>query len=176
MTWSMRVLAVMLLAGSGIAFADGGGTFTVKGKTMVLKSAYAYSRPDPTDATKQTTVIVFSERLLDAAKINAAADRVDALMHATDDRLSDKEEKPANVDLWIAQDDPKFPVQQIGFEVPGRSASASTGTDNYTLQLKRNDGKRIEGTFKSTKDAAKTAERGGYFDLNFALDVVPGKK
>ena len=176
---TVRAFSAVLLVVSGIAVADGGGSFTVKGKTTVLKSAYAYSRPDPFDASKQTTVIVFSERVMDTAKINAATDRVTALSHATDDFVAGQEHRSAAVEIYIARDDPKFPVQQIGFDLPGLSSSASTGPDNYTLQLKRNDGKRIEGTLKSTKEAAKTADHGGFFDLQFALDVAsttPGPK
>lgn len=165
-------LTAILLATCGIAFADGGGTFTVKGKTFVLKSAYAYSRPDPFDHSKQSTVIAFSERLIDAKKIDAATDRLDALSHAMNDFVPDKEVKPASVEVMIARDDKEFPIQQIGFELPGLSSSASVGADRYKLELKRNDGKRIEGTLHSTKEAAKTAEHGGYFDLHFALDVA----
>jgi hypothetical protein len=53
------------------------------------------------------------------------------------------------------------------------------GAGKYKLELKRNDDKRIEGTLHSTKEADKTAEHGGYFDLHFALDVaraLPGQK
>jgi hypothetical protein len=53
------------------------------------------------------------------------------------------------------------------------------GAGKYKLDLKRNDDKRVEGTLHSTKEADKTAEHGGYFDLHFALDVaraLPGQK
>jgi hypothetical protein len=172
MMWTARACSIILLAVSGIAVAAGGGTFTVMGTTTALMSAYAYSRPDPFDASKQTTVIVFSERELDTAKINAATDRVSALSHATDDLTAGQEHRSAAVEIFIARDDPRHPVQQIGFDLPGLSSSASTGPDNYTLQLKRNDGMRIEGTFKSTKESAKNAEHGGFFDLHFELDVA----
>lgn len=165
-------LTATLLATCGIAFADGGGTFTVKGKTTVLKSAYAYSRPDPLDHSKQSTVIAFSERLIDAKQIDAAQDRPDALSHAMNDYVPDKEMKPASVEIIIARDDPQSPIQQIGYEMPGLSSSASVVADKYKLTLKRNDAGRIEGTLHSTKEADKTAEHGGYFDLHFALDVA----
>ena len=165
-------LTAALLVACGIAFAEGGGTFTVKGKTTVLKSAYAYSRPDPFDQSKQSTVIAFSERLIDAKAIDAAGDRMAALSHAMNDYLPDKENRPASVEIMIARSDPQFPIQQIGFELPGRSSSASVGAEKFKLVLKRNDAKRIEGTLLSTKEADKTAERGGYFDLHFALDVA----
>ena len=173
MTWATRAFPVVLLA-VGIAVADGGGTFTVKGKTTNLKSAYAYSCPDPFDQAKQSTVIVFSERVIDTAKIDAATDRKGALAHAVNEFDMGKEERPANVEIYIARNDPGFPVQQIGFELPGLSSSASVGADRYALHLKRNDAKRIEGTLLSTKEAAKTAEHGGFFDLHFALDVHEG--
>jgi hypothetical protein len=80
--YAKLALTAALLATCGIAFADGGGTFTVKGKTIALKSAYAYSRPDPFDHSKQSTVIAFSERLIDAKQIDAAKDRPNALSHA----------------------------------------------------------------------------------------------
>ncbi|MFI5197405.1 MAG: hypothetical protein ACHQJD_02200 [Thermoanaerobaculia bacterium] len=151
----------------------------MKGKTFALKSAYAYSRPDPFDHSRQSTVIAFSERLIDAKQIDAAKDRFGALSHAMNDYVPDKEERPASVEIIIARDDPQFPIQQIGYELPGLSSSASVGAGKYKLDLKRNDGKRIEGTLRSTKEADKTAEHGGYFDLHFALDVAsarPGQK
>ena len=117
-------------------------------------------------------MIAFSERLIDSKKIDAAEDRRDALSHAMNDYDSDKEVKPASVEIMIARDDKQFPVQQIGFDLPGLSSSASVGSDLYKLTLTRNDGKRIEGTLHSTKEAAKTAEHGGYFDLHFVLDVA----
>ena len=172
-------LTAILLATCGMAFADGGGTFTVKGKTFVLKSAYAYSRPDPFDHSKQSTVILFSERLIDAKKLDSATDRGSALDHVIFDHLPDKDERAGSVEIMIGRDDAKFPIQQIGYTIPNENSSASLGADRYKLVLKRNDAKRIEGTLLSTKDAAKTAEFGGYFDLHFALDVAdaqPAKK
>jgi len=53
-------------------------------------------------------------------------------------------------------------------------SSFAIGTDNYTLDLKVNDGKRIEGTLRSTHDAEKTDDHGHWFDLHFALDVASG--
>ena len=165
-------LTTILLATCGTAFADGGGTFTVQGKTFVLKSAYAYSRPDPFDPSKQSTVILFSERLIDAKKIDSATDRGSALDHIVFDHLPDKDERPGSVEIMIARDDAQRPIQQIGYTIPDKASSASVGSDFYKLVLKRNDAKRIEGTLVSTKEAAKTAEHGGYFDLHFALDVA----
>ncbi len=171
MKYATLALTATLLATCATALADGGGTFTVKGKTTVLKSAYAYSRPDPFDRSKQSTVIAFSERLMDAKQISAAKDILDALSHAMNDH-SGTEEKPASVEVIVARNDPDSPVQQIGFELPGLSSSASVGAGRYKLDLKRNDARRIEGTLRSTKEADKTADHGGYFDLHFALDVV----
>lgn len=172
MRWVRLALTVAVLATCGTALADGGGTFTVKGKTIVLKSAYAYSRPDPFDHSKRSTVIAFSVRLIDAKQIDAAEDRPAALAHAMNDYDPDKEERPASVEIIIARNDPQSPIQEIDYEMPGLSSSASAGADHYKLDLKRNDDKRIEGTIHSTKEADKTAEHGGYFDLHFALDVA----
>jgi hypothetical protein len=171
MNSARAALAAILFTTSAIALADGGGTFTVKGKTVALKSAYAYSRPDPLDGSKQSTVIAFSERLIDAKKISAAKDIPDALSHAMND-YSGAEEKPASVEVIISRNDPDSPVQQIGFDLPGLSSSASVGAGRYKLDLKRNDAKRIEGTLRTTREADKTSEHGGYFDLHFALDVA----
>ena len=166
------VLTAILLATCGTAFADGGGTFTVQGKTFVLKSAYAYARPDPFDPSKQSTVILFSEKLIDAKKIDSATDRGSALDQVIFDHLPGKDERSGSVEITIARDDAERPIQQIGFTTPDKNSSASVGSDLYKLVLKHNDAKRIEGTLISTKEAAKTAEHGGYFDLHFALDVA----
>jgi hypothetical protein len=165
-------LTAILLATCGTAFADGGGTFIVKGKTYLLKSAYAYSRPDPFSPSKQSTVILFSEILIDTKKVDSATDRGSALSHIMSDHLPDKDERAGSVEIMIARDDAQFPLQQIGYTIPNEDSSASVGADRYKLVLKRNDAKRIEGTLVSTKEAAKTAEHGGYFDLHFALDVA----
>ena len=166
------VLAATLLGTCAMACADGGGTFTVQGKTIALKDAYAYSRPDPFDHSKQTTLIAFSTRLIDKKQIDAAQDHAGALSDAMNLYFPDKEERPSSVEIMIARNDPESPIQQISYSTPDRSSSASTGSGNYKLELKSNDGKRIEGTLHSTKEAAKTAEHGGYFDLHFALDVA----
>jgi hypothetical protein len=172
MKYATLLLTATLLATSATAFADGGGKLTVKGKTTQLKSAYAYSGPDPFDPSKQSTVIAFSERLIDARQIDASKDLLGALSHAMNDYSPEKEERPASVEVVIARSDPDSPVQQIGFELPGLSSSASVGAGRYKLDLQRNDALRIEGTLRSTKEADKTAEHGGSFDLHFELDVA----
>lgn len=172
MRFAKLALTAILLGTCAMACADGGGTFTVQGKTTALKDAYAYSRPDPFDHSKQSTVIAFSTRLIDKKQIDAAQDHAGALSDVMNAYFPGKEEMPSSVEITIARNDPESPIQQIGYSTPDRSSSASTGSDNYKLDLKRNDGKRIEGTLHSTKEAAKTAEHGGYFDLHFALDVA----
>jgi hypothetical protein len=165
------ILAATLSLTCGSAIADGSGALVVGGKTFALKSAYAYSRPDPFDESKQSTVIAFSERVLDTKKIDGAGDRRSALSDAMDAYFPDKEERPANVEVMIARADATRPVQQVAYTIPGLSSSASVGAGKYKLDLKRNDDQRIEGTLRSANEADKTAEHGGYYELEFALDV-----
>ncbi|MEO6323463.1 MAG: hypothetical protein ABIT01_10405 [Thermoanaerobaculia bacterium] len=165
------VLAAILVVPSGLALADGGGSFTVKGTTYPLKSAYAYSAPDPFDHSKQSTVIVFSERVIDVKKVGAGSDPLDALDHAVQDRSGD-EKRPNRVEVMIARDDPKSPVQQIGYQTDQVTSSASVGSGRYQLVLKKNDAGRIEGTLRTTNAKDKTSEFGAYVDLHFALDLT----
>jgi hypothetical protein len=51
---------------------------------------------------------------------------------------------------------------------------SQSGSGWYKLVFTRNDGKRIEGTFRSTDEKEKKdLEHGYYYDLKFAVDV-PG--
>jgi hypothetical protein len=163
------VAAAMLVLSISPAWAEGGGSITYKGKTYPLAGAYAYSHPDPFDKSKTATEIDFSSKSIDAKAINAAGDRREALNKITDAYFPDKEERPTKVELQISRG-ATGEVQQLGFSVPGTSLSGSG--KKVKVELKRNDAQRIEGTLKSLNVADKNSEFGGYFELNFALDVA----
>jgi hypothetical protein len=158
-------LAATLLVACGVAFADGGGTFTYQGKTTELKGAYAYSTSNPFDASKPWTKIEFSDQAIDTKQIDAAKDRSYALMKALHGQGQTSVAITISTDL-------KFPIKQVNYQMPGESMSGNMGADQYKLELTRNDGERIEGTFRSTKEADKTTQSMGYYDLHFALDVA----
>ncbi|MEO7934827.1 MAG: hypothetical protein ABIR27_01065, partial [Dokdonella sp.] len=76
---SLRYLPLGLALVSALAHADGSGTLYNDGKTIALKSAYAYRMPDPFDKSKQITRIVFADKMIDAAALNESSDRDDAI-------------------------------------------------------------------------------------------------
>lgn len=162
--------SILLLASTG-AWADGGGSFIVKGKAFELKSAYAQTCPDPFDSSRSSTMIAFSSRPFDDHQIATAEDPAGALsaaLHA----FSSGEERPTKVQITLSREKPESPVQLISYTIPGLSSQASAR--NLTVELKHNDGKRVEGTLRSNDEAAKTAKfGGGFFELHFALDVHP---
>ena len=66
--------------------------------------------------------------------------------------------------------DPDGSVQNVNTHV-GDTSGSQSGSGWYTLTLKHNDDKRIEGSFHSNDEADKKSGR--YYDLRFALDL-PG--
>ena len=172
---SRLAIAAMLLAASATAVADGGGSLVVKGKTYTLKSAYAYSRPDTFEPQKQETVIGFSERVLDARKIDEAADRRAMLQDLMYSYVPQNEERPVGVELKLPRARPDNPITAIKFTVRNESGQASARADRYEFVITRNDDTRIEGTLRSKVESEKTADFGAWVDLHFALDVKPAK-
>lgn len=170
---SQWVLAAILLVVFGAAWADGGGTIYRNGTATALTSAYAYAAPDLFDASKPAVVVVLSDQAIDAAAYDAAADRARAF-----DRYLfwDSASKATSVMLTIsAGKDAR--VEQVNLSVlsgEGLHSSGSMGANFYTLELKSNDGKRIEGSLRSTHESEKTDKNGTYYDLHFALDVASG--
>lgn len=161
----------ILLATSASAWAGGGGSFIVKGKAFALQSAYAQTCPDPFDSSKQSTVIDFSGKAFDDQQIATADDPASALARALN-AFASGEDRPAKVRVILARANPASPVQDISYSIPGLSSQASAR--NLTVELKHNDGKRVEGSLRSSDEAAKTARfGGGFFELDFALDVHP---
>lgn len=174
MSLSRSFLFVPLLAAVTAANADGASSFTIRNQEFVLKSAYARSCPDPFDASKQSTEILFSGRAFDEKAIAASDDPAAALDAALDQYFPDKENRPTKVEIIIARAPADGPILSIDYSIPGESSSASVNSARYTIDLKRHDDSRIEGSVRSKDAADKNARFGGYFDLKFALDVHPG--
>lgn len=159
MNTAMRILPIGFMMATGLALAEGSGTFHVDGRAIELKHAYAYRVADPFEEGQQITRIVFADRAIDAAALADAADRDDAI----DEQLRDA----TRVDLNIEADGS---VQNINTRV-GDTSGSQSGSGWYTLDLERNDAQRVEGRFHSNDEEDKVSGR--YYDLTFALDL-PG--
>ncbi|MGN6519165.1 MAG: hypothetical protein ACTHK2_07055 [Dokdonella sp.] len=155
----LRLLPAGLAFASGLAFADGSCTLYNDGKAIALKHAYAYRMPDPFDKGKQITRIVFADRPIDAAALADASDR--------DSAIDDQLHEATRVDLNLEADGS---VQNVNTHI-GYSSGSQSGSGWYTVSLKRNDDKRVEGSFRSNDEEDKKSGR--YYDLAFALDL-PG--
>lgn len=155
----LRLCPFAFAFAGGLALADGSGTFYTDGEAIALKGAYAYRMPDPFDKGKQITRIVFADRPIDAQALKDATDR--------DDAIDDLLRGAVRVDLNIEADGS---VQNVNTHV-GNTSGSQSGSGWYTVSLKRNDGQRVEGTFRSNDEGDK--QSGRYYDLAFALDL-PG--
>ena len=159
MNTMLRLLSAGLAFASGLAFADGSGTLYNDGKAIALKHAYAYRMPDPFDKGKQITRIVFADKPIDSASLADASDR--------DSAVDDQLREATRVDLNLEADGS---VQNVNTHI-GYSSGSQSGSGWYTVSLKRNDDKRVEGSFRSNDEEDKKSGR--YYDLAFALDL-PG--
>jgi hypothetical protein len=157
MRHALRCLPLGFALASGLVFADGSGTFYNEGKPIVLKSAYAYRMSDPFDKGKSITRVVFADKAIDTAALKEANDRDDAI----DAQLRGS----TRVDLNLDADGH---VQNVNTRV-GDTAGSQSGSGWYTLTLKHNDDKRVEGSFRTNDEADKKS--GHYYDLDFALDL-----
>lgn len=155
----LRLSALGLALASGLVLADGSGTLYNDGKAIALKHAYAYRMPDPFDRTKQITRVVFADKPIDAAALADASDR--------DGAIDDQLREATRVDLNLEADGS---VQNVNTHV-GYSSGSQSGSGWYTASIKRNDDKRVEGSFRSNDEGDKKSGR--YYDLAFALDL-PG--
>lgn len=156
---SILVAAALSLLAYADAYAAGSGEVTKGGKTTKLTNAYAFRGADHFDATKMLTIVVFSTEPVDTAKVNGAEDHVSELESQLDHK------RATYVELEIAADGS---VEQLGYHAPGSSTS---GSSMDRPQLKRNDDRRIEGTFRTTDEKKKISGFGAYYDLKFALDI-----
>jgi hypothetical protein len=156
----LRILPLALALASGLASADGSGTLYQEGKQTALISAYAFRAPDPFDKSKEITTVVFADKPIDAAAVNAAADRGEAVT----DQLRQKD--ATRVELNLESDGS---VENVNINSPGSSGSQS-GSGWYTIKLVHNDAKRLEGTFRSNDE--KDKKDGRFYDLKFALNLA----
>ena len=159
MNTALRLLPLGFAIATGLALADGSGTFYDGGRAIELKGAYAYRVADPFEENEQITRIVFADRTIDAAALADAADR--------DEAIDDLLRGAVRVDLNLEADGT---VQNINTRV-GDTSGSQSGSGWYTLDLERNDSQRVEGRFRSNDEEDKASGR--YYDLAFALDL-PG--
>jgi len=162
------LLSAMLLTASATALADTGGTLYHNGTPVALTSGYAYIGPDHFDKSKQVLEITLSDVPIDAATIDAGKNRRDDLYTYLNRR------KASSVNLTLNPDNKDQPLAQISIAMDEYHSAGVMGGDFYKLDIKRNDGKRIEGTLRSTHEQDKTSKHDDYYDLNFALDVASG--
>jgi ketosteroid isomerase-like protein len=160
MKLSLNCSLAMLTLASSLAHADGSGTLYQDGKALTLVSAYAYRGPDPFDKTKEITTVVFSDKKIDAAAVNAAADRGEAV----EDQL--RRQNATRLELNIEDDGS---LQNVNV-VSGGSSGSQSGSGWYTMKLAHHDAKRVEGSFHTNDEADKKSGR--YYDLKFALDLA----
>lgn len=171
---SYWVVSALLLCLYGMARADSGGTVYREGAATKYLGAYAYAKPDLFDESKHAVVIVMLDGPIDAATFDAAPDRERALDHLLWDV-----DNGNTLKLTIGPDaDGKARVEQVNLYAKMNKKSKSTSTSMapgyYTLDLKVNDGKRIEGSLRSTHESEKTQKNGSFYDLHFALNVASG--
>lgn len=151
------LLPLLLALAPGMVLAAGSGTVYHDGQATALAHAYAYRTPDPFDKDKQITRIVFTDRAIDAAAVRDAGNR--------DDAIDEQLHGATRVDLNLEADGS---VQNVNTRIGDRIGTQS-GSGWYTLTLKRNDDKRVEGSFHSNDESEKKSGR--YYDLTFALDL-----
>ncbi|MBC6942943.1 MAG: hypothetical protein DWB45_09490 [Xanthomonadales bacterium] len=151
------LLPLLLALAPGMVLAAGSGTVYHDGQATALAHAYAYRTPDPFDKDKQITRIVFTDRAIDAAAVRDASNR--------DDAIDEQLHGATRVDLNLEADGS---VQNVNTRIGDRIGTQS-GSGWYTLTLKRNDDKRVEGSFHSNDESEKKSGR--YYDLTFALDL-----
>lgn len=162
------LLSAILLGASASAFADAGGKLYHNGNAIELKGAYAFASQSHFDKNQQTIILVLSDTPIDAASIDAASDRAEALRSYLDKR------KATSVKLELNTAAKDHPLEMIGLDMDAYHSSGSMGSDFYALDLKQADAKRIEGTFRSKHEADKTSKHDDYYDLHFALNVASG--
>jgi hypothetical protein len=156
---AFRLIPLVLAFAAGSASADGSGTFYSDGTAHALKSAYAFRMADPFDKGKQITRVVFSDRDIDAAALNDARDR--------DSAIGEQLRGATTIELNIEADGS---VQNVNSRL-GDTFGSQSGSGWYTLTLRHNDDRRVEGRFVSNDEADK--ESGRFYDLTFAFDL-PG--
>ena len=164
-------LTIGLFAACSTAYADGGGTLYIDGVATQLTSAYAYAAPDAFDDSKQMVVVVLSTAAIDAAAYDAAEDRAKAIRSTLG---FNTENKPTTVTLKIGPAKDK-PIRGVDVDIMAGEGEHFSGTwASYVLDLKQNDGKRIEGTFRTTDEKKPSGKYNDYYDLHFALHVASG--
>jgi len=169
------LFVAIALASGAPTHADGGGSFYTNGVALPMSTAYAYAGRDLFDESKPAVVIVMRDQPIDAAGYDAAPDREKAFK----DLLGNFKTKGSTLKLVIGTDkDGHTRVEGADMSYHGAHGfnlgSVAPSESFHTLDLKVNDGKRIEGTLRTTQESAKTDANGTYFDLHFALNVVSG--
>jgi YD repeat-containing protein len=162
------LLSAALLGFSASVLADTGGTLYHNGTPIPLTSGYAYLAPDHFDSSKQVLEITLSDIPIDAATIDAGKARREDLREYLRNHTA------KSVSLTLNPDNKDQPLAMIGIAMDGYMSSGSMGSSFYALDIKRNDGKRIEGSFRSTHEKDKTSKNDDYYDLHFALDIASG--
>jgi hypothetical protein len=147
---------------TGLASAAG-STYYDHGKPVALTDSYACTEADILNDGKLITVVAFSNGPMDKAALKAAPDPCRELRHQVG------EDFPTLVELKIKYDGTPYNVQV--FDANG--THSRNGEAN--LELTKNDGKRIEGTYSTRNASAKRSPDTEAFDLKFALDVAPSK-
>ncbi|MGA9335543.1 MAG: hypothetical protein WBV39_14785 [Rudaea sp.] len=162
-------LGALLLAGCAAKASGGSGMLYAGGKPYPLVGAYAYryqaARANSAEALKASTVIVLSDKPIDAAALDQKQqfDMPMAVRRELDDKQA------TAVVMYLNPDASLQRIETLGDELH----DVAFGDACCTLTIKRNDDKRVEGSLRSNNAAGKT--EGEYFDLHFALSLPPAE-
>lgn len=156
--------AAALLAACGSAAASNFGTYTADGKTIPLNSGYAWTiRGD-----KNTKVVMCDVAKIDAEPLNA----IDGYRYnAFYTQVSKTNPARGCVELKITPDGSLDDLTTNTMNGMHMGVAGNSRPAAYKLEIKRNDGKRIEGTLHSTDELKKS--KNVEFDIKFNLDVAP---
>lgn len=138
------------------------------GKAIGLTDVYAFSAQDEfnRDAkNKARTVLIFTDGKMDKVAL-AQAENV---LHAVNDQNAAGKFSHMLI-LRLLADGRTF-IDLRGDE----PRYAAMGDDTEVLQIRRNDAKRVEGSYLCKDDKEKRLEGHLCWDLHFALDVVHGR-
>jgi hypothetical protein len=156
--------ATALLVACGSASAGSFGTYTADGKTMTLNSGYAW----PVKGGKITKVAICDVAKIDPAPLNAVTDYRYNAFYA---QISKGNPGRGCVELEINSDGQLEGMNTNNMNGLRMGIVSNDNPADYKLDVKRNDGKRIEGTMQSTDELKK--RRNTEFNLKFDFAVAP---
>jgi hypothetical protein len=149
---------VVVVSSVVAARADTPSALYANGTTIALVDTFACAEPDPLNDGKIVTIVAFTDGAIDHAAAKADRQPCRALLHQMPKRFQ------TAVELKLKYDNTVYNVQT--YDANGTNSRSNEGT----LTLIKNDGKRVEGSYATTDTSKKKS--GWFFDLHFAADVA----